>query len=263
MFYRYTIAGGRIPMDFEDAFGGVCFIAGGAPSLLNEDISKLGKPGMNVLAINNTAAAVPCNFWLGCDKPECYSPRIVMDPSIMKFVMISRRDRMIRPDKFHEYKWKDIPNTYFFGTSNKFTINNLLYQHRDFVWWKNSFYIALQIAYRLGFRTVYLVGCGFKLNKDRHYSFNKKLEEDEFNWNTRLYSQTVEKMKELKPHFDKMNFKVISATPDSELNGFYPVETFDQAVENALIGFPKEYNVEQCVHSSVFTKEAKNGGKLS
>lgn len=254
MFYRYNAGGGRIPCDLDGAYEGQSiFIAGGAPSLAEEpNLHRLAEPGINVLAMNNTAATLgnAINFWLGGDKPLCYSDRILKDPRILKFAVISRKNLPVNGTV-----WRKLPSTFFFGTSDKFNVNNFLMPHRDFVWWKNTFYIALQIVHRLGFRKIYLVGCGFKVDEEKQYSYDFELTGPEREWNERVYNNTVTKMKVLKPSFDKAGFEVISATPDSLLNDDYPTMTFDEAVEDALKDFPKEYELEKCVHSSAFKKQ--------
>lgn len=248
MFFRFD-KGCRIPIDLDNSFSGSCFIAGGAPSLLMENLDLLKQPGVVVVSMNNTAARIPTDIWVCADKPKCYSGRILRDPKLMKFAMISRKDLMVGDKKMME-----LPNMFFYGSNDKFNVHNLLNDHRDFAWWKNVFPIALQIAYRLGFRKVYLIGCGFKISKDAQYSYATNLTDHQVNYNTRTYNNFVEKMKLLKPHFKEKNFEVISCTPDSLLNGVYPTMSFENAVEEMLKDFPKKYNTAQCFHSSEMSK---------
>ncbi len=252
MLYRYN-GECRIPVDLDGMWEGSCFLAGGAPSLGDEPhLSRLGEPGVNLMALNNTASLFQSSvdFWLGGDKPMCYSERILKDQRILKFAVISRKDLAVNGTV-----WKKLPSTFFFGTSDKFDVNNFLMPHRDFVWWKNTFYIGLQLLHRLGFRKVYLIGCSFRIDKDKQYSYDVKLTGPEREWNERVYNNTVEKMKALKPAFDKAGFEVISATPDSLLNDIYPTMTFDEAIDDSLKDFPKEYQMDKCVHSSALKKQ--------
>lgn len=255
MFFRYTKSGLRIPVDLDGCWEGTCFIAGGAPSLAKEkNLKMLYQPGMNVLALNNTAMTLEnkVTFWLGGDKPVCYSPRILMDPKILKFAIISRK-----LEKVNGVEWYKLPSTFFFGTHDQFNTRNFLRFDRDFVWWKNTFYIAVQLAYRLGFRTVYLIGCGFHKKDKTDYSYNTKLDKAQKDWNERVYSKTVEGMKNLKPAIEKAGLQIISATKDSELNGIYPYVSFDDAIEDAMLDFPMDYEIEKCVHSSVLKSDKK------
>jgi len=250
MFYKFLKSGTRVPMDFDNIYEGQsCFIAGGSPVLLKENLNLLKRPGITVMSMNNTPSVVPTSIWIGGDKPQCYSPRILLDPKIMKFGMISDSRRAY---EINGVKWQDCPNTYFFGISKNFTVSTLLKPHRDVVWWKNTFFMALQLAYRLGFRTVYLIGCQFKIERNRQYSYDMKLTEDQIKWNEKLYASTIANMKHLKPHFNDFGFNVISCTPESPLNEIYPTMSFNEAVDKSLESFPMEYDTDKCVHSSVF-----------
>lgn len=253
MFYRYNKLNCRIPMDLDGAYGGSCFLAGGHPSLMDENLALLNQPGVMVMAMNNTASVLPrCDFWIGADKPMCYSPRILKDPRMMKFAMISRRNILA-----HDIDWKFIPNTYFFGTTEKWDIHNFLNFNRDFVWWKNTFYIAMQLLYRLGFRKIYLVGCKFDIEGKKQYAYDTKLDKDAVNWNKRTYNQVVENMIKIKSHFEQKDLELISCTPGSPLNEHFKTMSFEEAVEDTLKDFPREYSIDKCVHSSFFTKEEK------
>jgi len=252
MFYRFTKSGLRIPVDLDDIYSGSCFLAGGSPALLKENLSLLSQPGIMTMSMNNTASIVPSSLWVGGDKPLCYSPKILLDPRLLHFAIISRRDFEVGGTP-----WKHCPNTYFFGTNDNFTLGDLLKPHRDFVWWKNTFYIALQILYRLGFRKIYLIGCEFNIEKDHQYAYGAKLGEEEVTWNKRTYNAVVANMKHLKPHFEECGIEIISATPNSKLNDIYKVMSFDDAVKDVLENFPKEYNIKDCPHSSFFGKNKK------
>ncbi len=250
MFFRFD-KGARIPIDLDNSFSGSCFIAGGAPSLLKENLELLKTPGIPVISMNNTASTVPSTIWVSADKPQCYSPRILLDPKIMKFSMISRRDLMVGDKKMME-----LPNMYFYGATEKhFNIHNFLNPNRDIWWIKNVMPITLQIAYNLGFRKVYLIGCSFKISKEEQYSYKTNLDEHQVNYNQRTYKNFVEKMKLMKPHFKDKGFEVISSTPDSSLNEFFPFVPFEDAVREVLKDFPKEYATEKCLHSSEMTSD--------
>ncbi len=250
MFFRFD-KGARIPVDLDGMFSGSCFIAGGAPSLLKENLDLLKQPGITVISMNNTASTVPTDLWIGMDKPKCYSSRILLDPKIMKFTVISRKDLMVGNKKM-----KELQNMYFFGANEKyFNVHNFLNPHRDFVWWKNTMYNILQLAYRLGFRKVYLIGCALKISKEEQYSYKMKLDEHQVDYNQKTYNNFVEKMKLLKKHFKEKGFEIISSTPNSSLNGLYPFVPFEDAIKEMLKDFPKEYDTDKCLHSSEMASE--------
>ena len=250
MFFRYD-GGCRIPIDLDNLFSGSCFIAGGHPSLLKENLELLKQPGITVISMNNTASTIPTNIFVCADKPKCYSKKILLDPRIMKFAMISRRDLLVNDKKMTE-----LPNMFFYGATEKhFNLHNFLNPYRDIWWIKNVMPITLQIAYRLGFRKVYLIGCAFKISKDEQYSYKTKLTEHQINYNNRTYGNFVEKMKLLKKHFKEKNFEIISCTQNSALNEFYPFIKFEDAIKEMLEDFPKEYETHKCLHSSEMSSE--------
>ena len=82
-----------------------------------------------------------------------------------------------------------------------------------------------------------------------------KMDEYQANYNQRLYDQTVEIMKQAKQHFNEYGFEVISSTPDSKLNDYYPYVCFNEALEDALYGYPQDYALDQCKHSSEYVKK--------
>lgn len=263
MFYRYTKAGARIPVDLDDMYlGRSLFLAGGAPSLVEEpNLNALQAPGHSLMAMNNTASIFSMggvDFWIGCDKPGCYSARILMDPKIMKFAIIAKRSFALS----NGMRLVEVPNILFFGTHGRFTVENFLKKDRDQVWWKNTFFNAIQTAWHLGFRKIYLIGCSFKVGTEKQYSYDFKLDDYQQKYNQRLYNQAVDRMKSLKPCFDKHGLTIISATPDSAINDMFPFMTFDEALEDSLKDFPGEYNISECKHSSEYKKEKVNG-KLS
>jgi len=110
--------------------------------------------------------------------------------------------------------------------------------------------VSLQLAYRLGFRRVYLIGCEFKIKKESQYSYETNLNDYQINYNQRLYNKTVEDMKLAKSYFEKKRFEIISCTPNSLLNDFYPTMFFEDAVKEVLKDFPKDYDTLKCLHSS-------------
>jgi hypothetical protein len=236
----------------DDLFlGEECVIAGGAPSL-REFADHANGLRIPFLAINNSATVIHSTMWVGGDKPVCYDPSILVDPTVMKFGIISRRrfDVLGRP-------WQECPNTFFFGTKEGFNATNLLNRDRDLVWWKNTFFIALQLAYRLGFRTVYLAGCGFKISKEAQYAWETNLDDGEVGQNRRLYDDSVRQLRGLLPHFEERGFKVISATPDSPANEFLPYEAADVVLKMFETRCPK-VDTRVLPHSSKVT-DAKAG----
>lgn len=254
MFYRFTKNNLRLPLDLDDMFQDeACFIAGGAPSL-SGFAELLERPYPHIVAINNAATVVPASLWVGGDKPDCYSRSILCDPTIPKFTMISRREYGVegRP-------WREWPNTFFFGTKDGFNVRNFLERHRDLCWWKNTFFIALQLAYRLGFRKAYLVGCEFDIDEGHQYAWQTKLDEDEVKWNQRLYDNSVRRIGELMPLFKKKGFEVVSCTPDSQANGVLPYREAEEVLAEFRARIPAKETLSLPHSSKVTAAQASVG----
>lgn len=227
MFYRYTPNNVRLACDLDDLFlGGECVITGGAPCLQAIAEKMNNTRGIPILAINNSAVTVRPTMWVGGDKPICIDDSILMDSTIMKFAVTAKRHFDVGGKPW--YSWA---NTFFFGTKEGFNKNNFLNRNRDLAWWKNTFFIAIQLAYRLGFRTVYLAGCGFKIEKNEQYAWETKLDDSEVEKNARLYRGSTYTLKSLLPHFEKRGFKVVSITQDSLANEFLEYEDAASVIE--------------------------------
>ena len=217
----------RLACDLDDLFlGAECVIAGGAPSLQAIAGQMDGVRGIPILAINNSAVTVRPTMWVGGDKPICIDDSILMDPTIMKFAVTAKRFFEVGGKPW--YSWA---NTFFFGTKEGFNKSNFLNRDRDLAWWKNTFFIAIQLAYRLGFRTVYLAGCAFKINKDEQYAWKTNLDDAEVEKNSRLYRGSIHTLESLLPHFTQNGFKVVSITPDSLANEFLDYEDAGVVIE--------------------------------
>lgn len=252
MFYRYTKAACRIPVDLDGTYDGeTLFLLGGSPSLRNMPLDLLRKPGIVTLGMNN----VPCfferpNLWVCADKPLCFSPHIFTSPEITKFTMISRRGLEV-PDTGGR-RIMDCPNVYFFGASENFTYQNFLDPARDLVWWRSVFPMALQLAWRLGFRRVYLVGCGFHMNKasGQQYAWSTKLTDDQAQYSHNTYSRDVDRLRNLLPTFSRKGFELLSCTPRSRANEFLTYVPLPEAVQEALRGKPVPADTSTLIHSS-------------
>jgi hypothetical protein len=260
MFYRYTKAAARIPADLDGMYDGeTLFLMGGSPALRELPLDLLRKPGVITLGMNN----LPCFFpspklWVCADKPLCFSPHIFTSPEITKFTMISRRGLEV-PDTGGK-RIMDCPNVFFFGAHERFTYKNFLDPGRDLVWWRSVFPIALQLAWKLGFKKVFLVGCSFNMNKrtGEQYAWKTKLTADQAQYSHNTYSRDVDRLRALLPTFARKGFEVISSTPGSRANEFLSYVPLAQAVEEALRGKPVQSDTSTLIHSSELRNLAAN-----
>lgn len=239
MFFRYD-GNRRKAIDLDNTFGGPCFLLGGSPQL--NDVKDLfaNKPVMKI-AMNNTATIIRPDIWIGADIAENYSASVLIDPGPMKFTYITRRKSTVG-DKI----WQDMPNTYFMS-SRKLKSSEFFLRNRDFVWDKNVFTLAIQLAYRLGFNEAYLVGCSFKIAKNNLYCYERELNEGQIRYNQKTYNRGVDLTKQLLPYAEKFGFKIISCTPDSKINKYIEYCDLSEAIAKASSIIPP-HNTKDCRH---------------
>lgn len=249
MFYRYTPAGARIAVDLEGFYQGqTLFLLGGNPKLLNA-LHLLTLPGVITLAMNNVPAIFHRpTLWIGADKPACFSSRFLARPETLKFTMLSRRDEVIDDGR----RVRELPSLLFFGASEGATYETFLASRRDLTWWKSTFMLALQLAYRLGFRRVYLVGCAFDMDHKpgKQYAWQTALTQDQVRYSQQTYKRDLERLAQLKPHFDQAGFSVVSATQGSAANRVLGYEDLARVVARARDELPGPRQITELPHSS-------------
>lgn len=232
MFYRFTQHGARIPVDLDGLYEGeTLFVLGGSPLLNTLPLALLKQDGLITLGVNNVPCVFKPSLWISADGPRCFSSHIHALPEVLKFTPISRRDNEVGGRRLSQF-----PSYFFFGTRESFTAANFLDPHSDFAWWRSVFPLALQLAWRLGFRRVFLVGCGFVMSKDpgQQYAWPTCLTPDQVDYSQQTYSKDLVRLKNLLPTFEQRGFEVVSSTPGSAANGLLPFVPLEEAVQRAL-----------------------------
>lgn len=253
MLYRFTPDGRRLTLDPTGLYSGALFLCGSHPSLAAEPLDLLSKRGVVTLAMNNAAALFRPTLWIGADRPDCYARTVLEDAGILKLArLLYAEDEVPGAGR----RWRELPGTLFYGVDDqRFTPESLLADWPTYVWWKNVFVIALQVAYRLGFRTVYLAGVGFTIPKGRVYAFDATLNAAETDYNRRTYAGTLEQVVAALPHLAASGLSLVSCTPGSALNDHLPFVPFREAVERVTSALP-EPDTRALPHASRFQDEA-------
>lgn len=250
MFYRFTQDGRRKVADFKDAFGGSVFLCGGHPSLLDEPLEKFQEPGIMSMAMNNTATIFKPNLWIGADKAQCYSHSILKDPSIMKFGRLMYRDDII--DEAPLTRWRHMPNQWFVVIDEDYNHHTVCHDSHTLVWWKNVFIMAVQLCFRLGFRHVYFCGTGFKIDGDKHYSYDVTLEDDLLEYNRKTYHCALGDFIRCLPVFRQNGMRFTSCTPESSMNQHIEFKPFTEAIKEVKNLIPP-VDLSDVKHSSKTT----------
>lgn len=231
------------------------FILGGSPCLKTLPLDKLQESRLPTLALNNVVYSYPNpTMWLTADKPACYASHFFDRPDIIKFAYMNYRDDVVpatgRP-------FKDHPMMLFFTAVEAITEECFFENVPAFGWWKSVFPLALQLAWRLGSRRIYLVGCSFMSGADRHYAWDAKLNRFQVMWSQATYNTDVERLKRLKPYFDKHQFQIFSCTPNSRANEIFPRVNLSDAIDYELMRRPNPVLPSQVKHSSDFRPGAE------
>lgn len=236
MFYRF-VGLRRKAIDLDNLYQGACVLVGGGPHHI-EVLDQLKDDRLLTLALNNTAVSFRPTMWIGLDGADNYSKSILKNPTIMKFTKLSRMGCLIDGSK-----WRTMPNTYFFPDRTESNMKGFFMRGKYLGWWKSGFTGALQLLYRLGFNTVYTVGCGFKISATDQYGFPSNLTDEQVAYNQRTYDMTLRQMRELQPMAIEANFQLISCTPDSALNDIVPYRPFDEVFNEMVSRVPAHDSV--------------------
>ncbi len=252
LFERWTKEGLKKKTDLCGLYSGPLFLLGGHPSLRSEPPELFQQPGVVTLAMNNVAALIKPNLWVGADRPNCFTRSILLDPTILK---LGRAEYANLP--VGDQRWAEQPNTYFYNLQTTF-------QPRDFLvgevfWWKNTFMISLQLAAILGFDDIYLCGTGFDIKPDAQYAYESTLDADQVDYTQQTFLMAVQQFITALPHM--VGKRIRSCTPNSPINkhvGFIPLA---EAVAEVSGRFP-EPDTRNVVHASV-NKAEEEKPKLS
>jgi hypothetical protein len=226
MFMRYN-GKVRTAMDLHDIFkGGSVFLCGGGPQT-REVVYDLERLRVITMAMNNTGTIIHPHLWIGADGADYYSASILHDPTIMKFL---RWHRLKTQTQKGAEAWK-LPNMYFMPEDPTMAYNNVFVPRHSTIFWKNVFVMALHVLYKLGFRKVYCIGCGFDSKKP--YCYETGLMKKHFDYNQNSYDAAVGQVRKLLPFARGAGFQIISCTPGSKLHdvGVPYVELHDALAE--------------------------------
>lgn len=166
LFYRLDTDQQVLPVALEDLFGGpqasACWLIGGGPSLAElpcEDIARSPLPRM-AINLSGTGLLRP-NFWTSYDPTARFHRSIYLDPGILKFVQRRRAMDLVPETTF---KVCDCPGVVFFDRHAGREFSTFLQpQAPGIIDWADSMVQAIDILYRLGFRTIFLAGCEMRV----------------------------------------------------------------------------------------------------
>ena len=165
LFYRRTTDGLRTNTSLANFFAGptttACWIIGGGPSLLSLPIEQIAATPVPKFAVNlaGTHLLRP-TFWTSYDPTARFHRSVYLDASITKFVHSGRAMDLVPGTTF---KVCDCPGLLFFDRDRDAGFSSFPGCGSGIVDWQDSLIQAIDIAYRLGFRELYLAGCDMQV----------------------------------------------------------------------------------------------------
>ena len=263
----------RSPLDLSFiGAAGPCFIVLAGPSARLVDLSQLSRRGIYTIAVNNAGAICRPNAWTCVDPPEKFHNGIWLDPGVMKFCPSTRLASKIRRrnasgaieplllDGRHMTP-ADCPNVVGYLRRPNFAAERYLSEgvvnwgvsakyhkqeakqgrHRERI--LNVMFAVLKIAYSLGFRHAFLVGCDFYMDANQPYAFEQGKGDGGASSNNNAYRIMQGMFTELQPHFLAAGFHVYNTNPASGLTAF-PFVGYDDAIRGATESVPQGEQLE-------------------
>jgi len=224
--------------------GSSLFIVANGPSLRDHDVSLLQKPGIMTYGMNNGPRTVRTNFWTCVDDPSRFIKSLWLDPRITKFVPQAMFEKKLFDNSekwiMTDIKVGECPNVVGFRRNEKFVAERFLWEdtinwgnHKDYGGGRSVMLPVFRIAFLLGFRTIYLVGCDFKMSENYTYHFDEQRAKGAVNCNNSTYKRMNEEyFPQLKPYLDAEGVKVFNCNADSGLKVF-PYKSFEEAISEA------------------------------
>lgn len=239
--------------------GRSAFLVCGGPSLKQIDLSLLNQRGILTYTLNNAVSVVRSQLWSCVDDPGHFVDVMWRDPAIMKLIPLDHMDKRfnVRDERGTLVPSKEtvgeMPNVLGFRRNENFVAEQYLWEstvnwgnHSE---WKDAdgftgarsiMLAAVRILYYLGVRTVYLLGCDFKMEVgQQNYAFDQDRSPGSVRGNNYTYMVLNKRFDRLKPIFDEEGYQVFNCTPNSGLKAF-PYKDYQAAVAEATASMPKQ-----------------------
>lgn len=255
-----------------------CFIILPGPSIRSLDLSLLNRRGIVTFGVNNSPAIFRPNIWTHVDAVDKFHESIWLDPAILKIVNCLRFDfglrRKLANGRFvpmilnaRPTLVRDMPGVIGDRRNGSFEAARYLTEpstcwgisaahaarlRRQGKWGGgkclNVMLAVLKQAYSLGFHTVYLLGCDFRMEASggpggsgsiSPYAFEQSKDDRCIAANNKMFGQLNAIFAELRTHFDAAGYRVFNCNSASGLTAF-EYRDYRQAIESATAGVPQD-----------------------
>lgn len=155
----------------ENSYAGMnassVWLVGGGPSLLTAPVETVKDSPAPTFGVNRAGCGVDGepplirpNLWTCFDPTDRFPRSIFLDASIQKFLLGGRRMDLVPGGS---EKVCECPNTYFINHKLRSYVDVVDQKHREIGHMLDSFWQAVDIAFKLGFRKIYCVGCDMRI----------------------------------------------------------------------------------------------------
>lgn len=230
--------------------GSSCFLVSCGPSLLQTDLSQLNRRGVLTCGINNSPTVFRTNLWVFGDPPYKFHDAIWKDPAITKFVPLSfLSTNPIREKTANGFEWlgrpghlypQDMPNVIGYRRSGRLDAETFLTEdsisfgrsekhakREKLPHINNTFFSVIKVLYSIGVRTIYLLGCDFKMSPMQPYAFGQQKSDGGVRSNNRSYARMNDWFVSARPTFEAAGLRIFNCTPESGLTAFERVDYLD------------------------------------
>lgn len=170
MFFRCATDGTQQQIPLENLYAGpdttACWIIGGGPSLSRLAIDKMVSSPAPRFTINLAGSGLfRPHLWTSYDPTSRFHRSIYLDPSVTKFVHEGRAMDLVPETTF---KVCDCPSLYLIDRETQRGFHDFPGQGVAAITdWQDSLIQAIDIAYRLGFRQLFLAGSEMEVAPSR------------------------------------------------------------------------------------------------
>jgi len=239
-----------LPVHLENAFYGYpVFLILSGPSLNDLDLSLLDKCKAFSFGVNNSWSIYRPTFWTCMDGPDKFISAGWKDPRIMKIIPDKKQSQNLRTKingKFIDLKTttSECPNVFYFKRNLEFDPTTFLTEStvnwgqdgksQDLLGIKGCRSVmlaAIRLSYYLGFRTINLLGCDFRMKEnEQNYAFQQERVPSSVTGNNTTYNGLEKRFKALEPHFKQHGLNVFNCNPNSCLKAF-PYKPYERAID--------------------------------
>lgn len=282
MFFRVDADAKRRPVDLVDQFAGPietgCWIVGGGPSLAELPVDSIRQSMAPVFGVNLAGSGLlRPDFWTAYDPSARFHRTTYLDSRVLKFVP-RRRSRDLVPET--TFKVHDCPAAVFFELEGRGYGDAIAAGQSAVLDWCDSLVMAIDIAYRLGFRRLYLAGCDMRVGvsceliekarsmgveaggvsslaelagrlKEKDVSLNEfgqDVATDVYHFDEsksfaaavstdRHYDRIAQSLRLSRRTFSRAGLEVVSVTPSSRLNDYFPYRSVATVCDELLARF--------------------------